>query len=145
MTEDEIADIVSQAENIFNVLPGDVSAEVTYEITGTVTLATDGTDYDDEELISALQTSIAESLNVHESDVEITIDPETGVATYTIGSSTAEDTSDLQGKLSRNDILENISTAVTNILPEITEVPAKIFDHYNEREQHLLKKPMNIS
>ena len=68
MTDDEIADIVSQAETTFGVYPGDVIADVSYEITGTVTLDADGTDYTDEELVSALQKSIAEALNVHESE-----------------------------------------------------------------------------
>lgn len=122
MTNDEIEEIMSQAENAFGIYPGDVIAEVAYEVTGTVTLHTDDADYSDEELVSALQTSIAEALNVHESDVEVAIDSDTGIATYTITSQTAEDVARLQNDFLRDDILNDITVLVTDSLPAVNEV-----------------------
>ena len=121
LTDDEIADIVTLAENEFGVFPGNVEADVQYEITGTVDMAFDGA-YTDEELVEALQTSIATALNVHESDVEVVIDPETGVATYTISSATVEDALDLQELLQDVSTNEAIASAITESVPAVTNV-----------------------
>ena len=99
LTDSEIAEIVTLAEDTFGVYPGNVNADVHYEITGSVKISTDGSDISDEELISALQSSIADALNVHSSDVEVVIDPDTGLATYTVSSATAEAAEDLQKAL----------------------------------------------
>ena len=74
LSEEEIATIVSDAENTFGVYPGDVEVEVTYDVTGSVTLVTDGSEIPEEELASTLQQSIASTLNVHPSDVSVVID-----------------------------------------------------------------------
>ena len=121
LTEDEIAEIVSLAENEFGVFPGNVESDVSYDITGTVDLTFDG-DYAEDEVISALQTSISNVLNVHESDVEVTIDPETGVATYTVSSNTAEEATALQELLQTSTTNEAIESAVANTLPTVTDV-----------------------
>ena len=41
LSDNEISDLVALAEDTFGVNPGNVEAEVSYEITGTVTVATD--------------------------------------------------------------------------------------------------------
>jgi hypothetical protein len=38
LTDDEITDIVNEAENTFGVYPGDVEAEVMYDITGSISI-----------------------------------------------------------------------------------------------------------
>ena len=71
LTDAEIAEIVTLAEDTFGVYPGNVEAEVSYEITGTVNADFDGSDYSEEELIVAVQNSIADALSIHSSDVEV--------------------------------------------------------------------------
>ena len=64
LTDDDVAEIIALAENEFGIFPGNVEAEVAYDISGTVDVVFYG-DYTDEELTSALQSSIANTLNVH--------------------------------------------------------------------------------
>ena len=99
LTDSEIAELVSMAEESFGVYPGTVEAELTYDITGIVTFETDESELEEEELISALQKSIADTLSIHPSDVMVTIDPESGVATYEINSENVEDAMVLQDLL----------------------------------------------
>ena len=49
LTEDEIAEIISSAEDVFGVYPGNVVAEVTYDITGTFSLDANEDEVSDEE------------------------------------------------------------------------------------------------
>jgi hypothetical protein len=121
MPPEEVQDIISIAEQEFGLMPGNVEAEVTYEIYGTLDVTIEG-DYDEEELIETLKTALAESLNIHESDVEITIDPETGVISYTISSSTAEDGLELQDSLALVDTTADISERVTAAMPNISSI-----------------------
>ena len=121
LSDEEIADIISTAEEAFGVFPGSVEAEVSYDITGTIPLSTDG-EYVEEELISALQSSLADTLNIHPSDVVVEIDPDTGVATYTISSSSADDANVLQEVLQLPSTSDEISSQVSNVLPEVLNV-----------------------
>lgn len=128
LTHEEIANIITSAEDTFGVYPDNVKAEVSYEITGAVSFEADETEINNQEIIALLQESIADTLNVHSSDVDITIDPETGVATYTIVSSSAEDALELQGLLYE----ESINEAISNSMPNaISNVPIKLdyFSH----------------
>ena len=121
LTDEELADMISLAENAFGVFPGSVEAEVTYDITGSVTLTTND-DYSEEEMISALQESIADVLNVHASDVIVEIDPETGIATYTISSATAEEALVLQSVLQEESTNDAISMGVSETIPAVQDV-----------------------
>eukprot|EP00493_Phyllostaurus_siculus_P022589 UN22923 len=82
----------------------------------------DDTQYSEDELTSALQSSIADALNIHESDVEIIIDAETGEVSYTITSTTAEDASSLQNVLQEPTTSDIISSGVSEAIPALTEV-----------------------
>ena len=99
LTEDEISEIISSAEDVFGVYPGNVVAEVTYNITGTFSLDANEDEVSDEELISALKDSLAETLNIHPSDVEVSIDAVSGSATYTISSNSVDEANALQEAL----------------------------------------------
>ena len=122
LTSEEVDDFIETAEETFGLYPGNVEAEVSYEISGTIAIETDGSDIDEVELLSALESSISSSLNVHPSDVEITIDPESGEVTYTISSATSEEAAVLLGTLQGEPANEAIASAVADILPEITQV-----------------------
>ena len=144
LTDDEIAEIVTLAENEFGVFPGNVEADISYEITGSVDLTFDG-DYDEEEVISTLQQSIASALNVHESDVEVTIDPDSGVATYTVSSATVEDALTLQDLLQETDTNDVISNAVSEVIPEVSSVTFASLFEKNFTETDLLLEMENKS
>ena len=121
LTDDEVADIITLAENTFGVYPGNVEAEVSYEITGTVNADFDGSDYSEEELIVAVQNSIADALSIHSSDVEVSID-KTGEIMYTISSATAEDATALQDVLQEQSTSQAITAAVSDVIPAVTKV-----------------------
>ena len=125
LTSDEINEIVTEAENTFGVYPGDVEAEVAYNITGSISIETDGSDISEEELLSVLQDSIADTLNVHPSDVSVSIDSETGIATYMISSASAEEASNLQERLQDKTIDDAIGSIISDETPEITNVTIK--------------------
>ena len=122
LSDQEIADIVALAESTFGVNPGNVEADINYDITGTIKVTTDD-DVSEEDLASALQDSIADALNIHSSDVAVSIDPDTGIATYTISSSTAEDATALQEALQASSTNDAITTGVSKVLPAVTDVP----------------------
>ena len=122
LTDVEIIEIVNEAEDTFGVYPGDVEVEVTYDITGSVSIETDGSEVSEEELVSALQASIANTLNVHPSDVSVSIDSETGITTYTISSASAEEALNLQEALQDGTISDAIGSTISDEIPAITDV-----------------------
>ena len=148
LTDSEIAELVSMAEDSFGVYPGTVEAELTYDITGSVTFETDG-ELDEEELISALQQSIADTLSVHPSDVTVVIDPESGVATYTIASENVEDAMILQDALQEATTNEAISNAISETVPALRNV-TMTFIHFDvhhmklKRNASIVRKPSTL-
>ena len=122
LTEEELASVVTNAESSFDVHPGSVEADVSYDISGTVAMKTDGSDFSDEELTSALQNSIADALNVHPSDVDIVVNPKSGVVAYTISSANIEDAITLQDALQSGTASAVITEAVSNSIPSISNV-----------------------
>lgn len=122
LSNQEIADLVTLAEETFGVYPGNVEADVQYDISGTIAVTTDKSDYSEEELITSLQEAIASALNVHTSDVVVTFDPDSGLTTYTISSETAEDASALQIALKTDEVNDAIATGVSTQVPAVTDV-----------------------
>lgn len=127
LTDEELADIINAAEEAFGVFPGSVEADVSYDITGSIPFPSDG-EYVEEELIAALQSSLATTLNIHVSDVIVDMDPETGVAIYTISSNSADGANDLQEVLQLASTSDQISSLVSSVLPEVSNVNYFIFD-----------------
>jgi hypothetical protein len=76
----------------------------------------------EEELVSALENSIATILELHPSDISVLVDSETGFAMYTISSANAEDASELQESLQDNIIVDAFGSMLSNQLPVITNV-----------------------
>ena len=121
LTDEEVAAIVESAENTFGLFPDNVEAVVTYSVTGTVAVAVEG-DYDEQELVEALQESLATSLGVHESDVTVTVDPETGVISYVVTSPTAEAAVALQDVLQTSEVNDAVLSGLSSVLPNVSEV-----------------------
>ena len=132
LTDDEIIEIVNEAEDTFGVYPGDIEVEVTYDITGSISIETDGSEVSEGELVSALQDSIANTLNVHPSDVSVSIDSETGIATYTISSASAKAALNLQEAVHDSSISDAIGSKISDEIPAITDVTMKsLHIHYS--------------
>lgn len=121
LTDEEVAQIINNAEERFDVYPGSVQAEVSYDITGIIPISVDG-EYSEEELVTALQNSIADTLNIHSSDVVIDLDSNMGTATYTIRSPSVDDAIILQELLQLPSTKENISLQAAIELPDISLV-----------------------
>lgn len=121
LTNEEIDDLIVAVENTFGLFPHNVEAEISYDITGTIQIDMNE-EVSTEELISTLEDSIAQTLNVHVSDVVVEIGSE-GVATYTISSSTMEEASSLQAALQEDFTIEAISNETRNAIPNIAAVP----------------------
>eukprot|EP00493_Phyllostaurus_siculus_P027589 UN27936 len=126
LSEEELSNIINIIEDAFDVFPGSVQADVSYDIAGTMQFSMDE-EYVEEELISALQSSLADTLNIHPSDVVVSIDLDTGVATYTISSSSVDDANDLQEMLQLPSTSDEISSQVSNVLPEVSNVKISFF------------------
>ena len=134
LTESEIQEIVEAAEEAFGLFPDNVEATVSYSISGTVDVSIDG-EYEEEELVQALQESLATSLNVHASDVVVTVDPETGVISYEVTSASAEAATALQSALQTSDINGAILEGVTSVVPGISNVTCWFCDTCSLRLQ----------
>ena len=115
LTDDEIAALVQSAEESFGLFPENVTPEVAYTISGSLVVDFEE-DYDEEELVESLQNSLATSLGVHVSDVQVTVNPETGEITYEIVSETAELAADLQSQLLDSDFDDVVAAAVAEQL-----------------------------
>ena len=122
LTSEEINEFIAVAEDTFGIQPGNARAEFAYEISGTIAIETDGSEIDETELLSALQLSVASTLNVHPSDVEIAVDSESGEVTYTISSATLEEAAVLLEALQDESSNEAIASTLTDVIPEITHV-----------------------
>ena len=121
LTEEEVSAIVQNAEETFGLFPDNVEAVVTYSVSGTVDVSLEG-DYDEQELVEALQESLAISLGVHESDVTVSVDPDTGVISYVVTSPTAEAAAALQDVLQTSEVNDAVLSGLSSALPNVSEV-----------------------
>ena len=131
LSNDEVAEIISAAETEFGLNPGDVNADISYDITGVIEITLDDSDHSEEDFISALQDSIANAINIHSSDIEIAFDPISGEAVYTISSASVEDATSLQLELLDPTTIEIILSNLSQEIPEVEGVtlrPTTDFD-----------------
>lgn len=123
LTTEEINEIIEDVEEEFDIYPGNVDVEVTYETSGTIALTLDeNVDIDSEELEQALEESIAEILDIHVSDVNVEIDPETGDITYTITAENYDDSVDIQAQLQDPAVIASLNDAVSEDVAGISDV-----------------------
>ena len=123
LTTEEINEIIEDVEEEFDIYPGNVDVEVTYETSGTIALTLDeNVDVDSEELEQALEESIAEILDIHVSDVDVEIDPETGDITYTITAENYDDSVDIQAQLQDPAVIVSLNDAVSEDVAGISDV-----------------------
>lgn len=120
-TEKEIADLVKSAEKAFGLFPDNVKAEVRYDIMGTIAIETQE-EVSNNDLIATLKYSVADSLNVHPSDVVIAMGSDSSLASYTISSDSVEEANNLQEILQEDSTNEAVFTLASNAIPAISMV-----------------------
>lgn len=129
LTDDEIANIVTEAELIFGVFPGNVVPTISYETEGSITVQGDIND----DILDSIRESIAEVLDIHPSEVTLSVDPVTGEVEYTLTSPLAEEASALQKMMQSDATSDAIGALVAEENPEIKTVTAmtsfKYFRH----------------
>ena len=72
-------------------------------------MTVDADDLTEEEVISTIEEALAEELNVHPSDIEVSYDTETGIVTYTITSDDAESLNDVIADMQEDGFEESLS------------------------------------
>jgi len=128
LSEDDITNIISNAEATFDVYPGSVDVEVSYDITGSVAISFND-NYDDSQLVDALEESIANVLNIHPSDIVVTsYDIESGVATYLVSSETAEAAKLLSNALQSSETSDAIVALLSSSVESVETVSNLCFD-----------------
>ena len=130
LSSEDLSALVASAEEAFGLNPGNVEAVVTYDVHGVLDVELTG-DYEESQLVASLQQALAESLNVHVSDVSVVLDPETGVISYTISSESAEDGAELQAQLQSSSVSSSLESFVMDEVAAVTGVRVLCFvvDH----------------
>ena len=121
LSSEDITALVVSAEEAFGLNPGNVETVVSYDVHGVLEVDLSG-DYEEAELVASLQQALAESLNVHVSDVSVVLDPETGVISYTISSETAEAGAELQAQLQSSSLSSSLESYVMEEIAGVTGV-----------------------
>ena len=122
LTDDEIQDLVDDIKDAYGVDDDAISnVEVTYDVDGEMDVTVpDGVT--DSELEEFLETELADILGIPKSDVDVTIDPETGDVTYTIKNDSVDAASDIQDQLNDPATIEELNRRLDEAYPgaEIT-------------------------
>ena len=114
MSNEEVTIIVDEIAETYGVDPEDVTADVIYQTTGSVSMDITG-DVSEEEIIENLEAELSAILGIHEGNVEVTIVDD--VAYYTITSDSAEDAQDLMESLQEPDSFDALFASISESLP----------------------------
>ena len=96
---------------------------MTYETTGTMIVT--ASDLTDEEVVTSIEEALAEELNVHPSDIEVSYDSESGVVTYVITSDDAESLNDVISNMQEDRFEDNL-TVVDGLVVDSYEAPSDV-------------------
>ena len=106
---------VAMAEE-FGVAIDDVTADVTYTISGSIVLEEVPHDVSESELEAILEGGIAEALGVHSGYVTVDVDTSTGEATYTIVSDESDDASGMLDTIETDKFLSDVNSEISTDL-----------------------------
>ena len=130
VSDEQLDVIIALAEEKFNALPGDVSATVTYETSGTLVLTPPWTSgvYDEESLEQTLKTAIANALgdSVHPKDIVLEFLPDGSVG-YTVTQESFGSAEAVQNLLQDALTSSTILAEVQKTIAEMTGVTKIIF------------------
>ena len=120
LSKEELDNVESEIASDFDVDAGDVVAEAVYTISGTMVVSEIDDAIAEEELTNTVKESIADSLGVHISSVNVDIDRTTGEFAFTVTVDDIDLANETQDKLSSNDFLLTVESEMSSSLP--TEV-----------------------
>jgi len=120
LSKEELDNVESEIASDFDVDAGDVVAEAVYTISGTMVVSEIDDAIAEEELTNIVKESIADSLGVHISSVNVDIDRTTGEFAFTVTVDDIDLANETQDKLSSNDFLLTVESEMSSSLP--TEV-----------------------
>ena len=120
LSQEELDDLVSYVEEELGIYPDNVEVDVVYEITGTIEV--EGSYEDAEALEQELEEALATALGIHISDVDVTVNPETGEITYVITSESYDEASGLSDQLQLSEVNEAVLAEVSDAIPTISGV-----------------------
>ena len=113
LSEEEVAYLEGVVANAYGVSSEDVSTVVEYQTTGSMTVAV-GENVSDEEVVSEVTSTLSEALGDSEENIEVVYDAQSGEVTYTVTTTSFEDS---QAALS---VLEDEGSATA--LSSLTDV-----------------------
>ena len=127
LTDEEIQDFTDYVEEAYGVQDGDVTSDVDYVATGSLTL--DVPDWaTEEDVANAVQNSIAEELGVHPSVVTIvSVDLESGEVVYEVEADTYDEADTLQTSLEDMN-LDSLENSINNYIPGSEIVSSDVED-----------------
>ena len=119
ISEAIIADSIDDLAENYGISPADISSSVTYETSGVITIDVDSIpeDLSEEELEEIIMSSLAEELDLHESNIAVDVDLESGEITYTISSDELTDVQGAQFALDSEQTQENIMNSIEEDVP----------------------------
>ena len=103
---------VAMAEE-FGVAIDDVTADVTYTISGSIVLEEVPHDVSESELEAILEGGIADALGVYSGYVTVDVDTSTGEATYTIVSDDSDDASGVLDTMETDKFLSDVNSEIS--------------------------------
>ena len=111
-----ITNIEETIAGYYGISTDDISSEVAYGASGSFTLAIPD-DVSEDTVIDAVISSVAESLDVHPSDIDVTVDMETGEVEFTVSSESYSEAAQNQFDLSSDSFEESISSSIEVAIP----------------------------
>ena len=140
LTTEEVENLIKQAENSYEVNPGDVSADINYVTRGTMKIGMNSDENDGtlEDLEQSIIEALSQELGVHEKDINVHIDHETNTVYFELISDSAENSKELKNLL----LQPAITTSLKELIPEVTDVEI-VLDYKTEVKIDLIVEATN--
>jgi len=126
-----INEFTTDLAEYYGVDEEDISVTATYSATGSmqVTIPSDVTE---DEMVDAIISSIANSLGVHPSDVDVIVDMETGAVEFSVTSDSFGEASDNQFDLDSANFQNGIIDAIETAVPDASVDQFEVADDIND-------------
>ena len=116
LSDEEINNIVDDVKDTYGVDDEDVSVDVSYDVSGEIDV-TIPENVEPSELEKFLEEQLADILGVPESEVDVTIDPETGDVTYVVSNDSYDDATGVQDQLNDPATVEELNRRLEEEFP----------------------------
>lgn len=113
-----IEDYTSTIADFYGVDPNDVEPAISYESTGSMSILIPD-NISEEEIIEAITSSIADSLEIHSSNIAVTIDMDSGEIEFVITTEAFDQAAGVQFHLNNGQNQNNIINSIEGTLPSV--------------------------